>query len=75
VYPALKGSAILAKDAELVRSILNGYPPGGRYGGAMPGFARDLSDPQIAALINWMRDEWAPYTPAITAATVAQQRR
>ncbi|MCG8331224.1 MAG: cytochrome c [Chitinophagales bacterium] len=58
-FPPLKGSKIvLDEDYELmVRIILQGYDARTEYG-VMPALADQLSDAEIAAIVNYERNSW-----------------
>lgn len=77
--PPLKGSPMVTADnatAE-IRAILNGVAKAGageaaqaRWRGEMPAFARQLSDAEIAAVINYERTNWGNNAPTVTPADV-----
>jgi mono/diheme cytochrome c family protein len=41
------------------------------YDGVMPGWAADLNDDQIAAIVTFVRGAWHNHAPPVTAADVA----
>ncbi|MFD1198007.1 c-type cytochrome [Brucella gallinifaecis] len=79
VAPAMKGNATLAMDnpQTLIKVVLNGIPTqtftNGQRMYAMPPFAHVIEDPEIAALISWIRAEWGGQTTAITTEQVSAQ--
>ncbi len=77
---ALDLNTNLASDRpdNLVRVILDGIrEPASRDTGFMPGFRDSLDDRQVADLVNWMRDRYAPERPAWNMApeTVTRMRQ
>ncbi|MGG4603969.1 cytochrome c [Paenalcaligenes sp. Me131] len=81
VAPAMYGNATLAMDSaqDLIRVVLNGIPTqtftGNQRMYAMPPFAHDLSDEEIADLSTWMRAEWGGQATAVTSDQVQQISR
>lgn len=75
--PALRGNATVALDnpLNLATVILNGVPdhsfPGRQRMYAMPPFAHELSDENIAELATWMRAQWGGLSDPVAATTVA----
>jgi cytochrome c6 len=67
-FPALAGSKIVLGDAKESAWIVTH----GR--GGMPNFAEDLSDAQIAAVLNFVRSSWGNAAPPMDAALVASVR-
>src|SRR3954451_16807986 len=77
-YPPLAGSEIVNGDeAKVVRIVLNGLTgpvevAGETYSGMMPPWGGVLKDPEIAAVLTYVRSAWgnkaAPVTPAKVAA-------
>ena len=64
---ALNGNLHSDSPANLVNVILHGVQqPASRDIGFMPGFEQSLSKPQIIALVQWMRQRYAPGKPAWT---------
>jgi len=54
-----------ARPDNLIRVILEGVQrPASREIGFMPSFAQSLNDGQIADLVAWMRERYAPQAPA-----------
>jgi mono/diheme cytochrome c family protein len=43
--------------------------------GSMPGYARQLSDQQIADVTNYIRNSWGNAAPVVKADQVAKARR
>ncbi|MGG4603754.1 cytochrome c [Paenalcaligenes sp. Me131] len=76
VAPAMYGNATLAMDSaqNLVRVVLNGIPTqtftGNQRMYAMPPFAHELSDEEIADLSTWMRAQWGGQATAVTPSQV-----
>ena len=67
-YPALAGDDRLAASAYPIDRVLHGK-------GAMPPFARSLSDDQIAAVVGYIRSQFGnAYGNGVTAAEVTAQR-
>jgi Xaa-Pro aminopeptidase len=61
---ALNGNLHSDSPANLVNVILHGVQqPASRDIGFMPGFEHSLSKPQIIALVQWMRQRYAPGKP------------
>jgi glucose/arabinose dehydrogenase/mono/diheme cytochrome c family protein len=79
MHPALSGNPIVAGDAtQLINILLKGpaavLPPDrAKYTGAMPPF-NVLSDADIAGVINYVRDRFAPNGAKVTPEQVAAQR-
>jgi mono/diheme cytochrome c family protein len=60
LYLGLSTSVQLATPANLVRIVLQGMaPPDGEAGPFMPGFATQLNDDQLAALITYLRSDFS----------------
>lgn len=74
-FPPLAGSSVVNDtDPELmIRIILQGYDARSEYG-QMPGFAEQLTDAQIAAIVNHERSSWGNDASEVDAARVAQIR-
>lgn len=79
MQPALTNSAVVAGDsARLINVVLQGpaavLPPDReKFSNVMPPFAV-LSDADVASVITYLRKNFAPAAPAVTAAQVAAQR-
>ena len=80
IYPPLPGNALLqsADPSSTLRIILDGAQsvttPRAPNKGEMPGYAKQLSDEQIAAVANYMRNSWGNAASLVTAAQVAKAR-
>jgi len=67
-YPALAANSRLAAAGYPLAIVINGQK-------GMPGFARALSDAQIAAVVNYVRSHFGnAYTDAVSEADVKAQR-
>ena len=67
-YPALAGDERLAAAGYPIARVLNGK-------GAMPPFARTLSNEQVAGVVDFIRTSFGnQYAPAPTATDVAALR-
>jgi mono/diheme cytochrome c family protein len=81
IYPPLPGNANLqsADAASTLRIILDGAQtvttPRAPNAGSMPGYARQLSDSEIADVTNYVRNSWGNAAPLVTPAQVAKARR
>lgn len=81
VFPPLAGSEWLAgSERRLVALVLHGVTgpitvKGTAYNGAMPAFASQLGDAELAALLTHLRASWGAATEAVTRDTVAQVRQ
>ena len=79
MQPALVGSQVVAGDSNrLINVILKGpaevLPPDReKFSNVMPPFAV-FSDADIASVITYVRKNFAPRAPEVTAAQVAAQR-
>ena len=77
VAPAMKGNSTiaLADPLNLLSVIVNGIPTqrftGNQRMYAMPPFAHDLSDAQIADLATWLRTEWGGQAEPVSVDRVA----
>jgi len=80
VFPPLKANeVVLAADPtqhiQVVLQGLHGKEIGGvKYASEMPAFASQLSDEQIAAVVNHERTSWGNNAPTVTAPDVAKIR-
>jgi mono/diheme cytochrome c family protein len=79
-FPPLVGSEWVTGDPETpTRILLHGLQgpvtvAGAAYNGAMPAWREQLSDPEIAAVLTYLR-QWAPNAaPAVPATLVASLR-
>jgi mono/diheme cytochrome c family protein len=81
IYPPLPGNALLhaADPSSTLRVILDGAQSltteRAPNKGSMPGYAKQLSDEQIAAVANYVRNSWGNAAPPVTAAQVAAARK
>ncbi|MGY8708333.1 cytochrome c [Bradyrhizobium sp. 18BD] len=81
IYPPLPGNALLqsVNPASTLRIILDGAhtvtTPRAPNTGEMPGYARQLSDAEIAAVTNYIRNSWGNAAPLVTPSQVARARR
>ena len=80
IYPPLPGNALLqsADPLSTLRVILDGAEtvttPRAPNTGSMPGYARQLSDQQVAEVTNYIRNSWGNAAPLVTAEQVARAR-
>ncbi|MCG8590693.1 MAG: cytochrome c [Proteobacteria bacterium] len=80
VFPPLRGDPVVLADdpTEHIRVILEGLQGraigGVMYAAAMPAFAAQLSDAEIAAVVNHERTNWGHEAPRVEAADVAALR-
>jgi mono/diheme cytochrome c family protein len=81
IYPPLPGNALLQSTdpASTLRIILDGAQtvttPKAPNTGSMPGYAKELSDREIADVANYVRNSWGNAAPLVTPAQVAKARR
>jgi len=79
-YPPLAGSEIVeGDDGKIARIVLHGLTgpvevAGETYSGAMPAWGGVLKDPEIAAVITYVRGAWGNHAAPVTAAKVASIR-
>jgi len=76
VFPPLAGNGVvIAPDpANILKVVLGGIPSRGGYI-PMPSFAAQLTDRQVADIVNYVRTSWGNgAAPNSTAATVARLR-
>ena len=80
IYPPLPGNANLqsADPASTLRIILDGAQttttPRAPNTGSMPGYARQWSDQEIAAVTNYIRNAWGNAAPLVSPAEVKRAR-
>ena len=80
VFPPLKGSAVVtASDpTEHIRTVLRGLAgktiDGVAYASAMPAFADQLTDEELAAVLNHERTSWGHQAPPVKPADVMARR-
>jgi mono/diheme cytochrome c family protein len=77
-YPPLAGSEWVARE-DAIRFVLHGRSgpievKGKRYVGEMPALGGQLTDAEIAAVVNYVRQNWGNKGPAVDEATVAKLR-
>ncbi|MEK9282654.1 cytochrome c [Bradyrhizobium sp. ISRA442] len=81
IYPPLPGNALLqsVNPSSTLRIMLDGAhtvtTPRAPNTGEMPGYAKQLSDEQIAAVTNYIRNSWGNAAPLVTPAQVAKARK
>jgi cytochrome c oxidase cbb3-type subunit II len=78
--PLARDPVVIATDpARHIAVVLNGLQGGSiggvRYPGAMPPWADQLSDSEVAAVIDLERTSWGNRAPTVTAADVARARQ
>ena len=79
-YPPLAGSEIVeGDDGRIARIVLHGLTgpvevAGETYSGAMPPWGGVLKDPEIAAVITYIRGAWGNHAAPVTVAKVASIR-
>lgn len=80
VFPPLAGSEwVTGKEDRLAEIVLRGVTgkltvKGIAYNGAMPAFADQLGDAEIAAVLTHVRSQWGNSAPPVTAETAAAAR-
>ena len=80
VFPALRSNAVVTADGagEQIRVILEGLVgktiDGVAYAAAMPPLGAQLTDEQIAAVVNHERTSWGNAAPTVTPDAVAAVR-
>ncbi len=80
-YPPLPGNALLqsADPSSTLRVILDGAQtvttPRAPNTGSMPGYAKELSDQQVAEVTNYIRNSWGNSAPLVTPEQVAKARK
>ncbi|QFI76196.1 c-type cytochrome [Bradyrhizobium betae] len=81
MYPPLPGNALLQSinPSSTLRVILDGAhtvtTPRAPNTGEMPGYAKQLSDEDIAAVTNYIRNSWGNAGLIVTPAQVAKARK
>jgi mono/diheme cytochrome c family protein len=81
IYPPLNGNALLqsANPASTLRIILDGAQtvttPRAPNPGSMPGYAKELSDQEIADVTNYIRNSFGNAAPLVTPDEVAKARK
>jgi len=81
VFPPLKGSAVVtgADPTEHIRTVLHGLSGkaigGVTYGSAMPAFADQLSDEEVAAVLSYERTAWGNQAKPVKPEEVVARRK
>jgi mono/diheme cytochrome c family protein len=81
IYPPLPANALLQSinPSSTLRIILDGAhtvtTPRAPNTGEMPAYAKQLSDEQVAAVTNYIRNSWGNAAPLVTPAQVAKARK
>ena len=80
VFPPLKGSPVVtaADPTEHIRTVLHGLSGktigGVTYGSAMPAFADQLTDEEVAAVLSYERASWGNQGPPVKPEDVLARR-
>ncbi|KGE66276.1 MULTISPECIES: cytochrome c [Pseudomonas] len=80
VFPPLEGSEwVLGKPETVVAIVLHGITgqltvKGNTFNGAMPPFATQLGDAEIAAVLSYVRSQWGNTAPPVSPELVGQVR-
>ncbi|HET7561339.1 MAG TPA: c-type cytochrome [Rhodanobacteraceae bacterium] len=80
VFPPLAGDPVVtaADAAEHIKTVLHGTHGrvinGKTYAAQMPGWASQLTDEEVAAVINHERTSWGNHAPTVTTKDVAALR-
>ncbi len=80
VYPPLANNSTVTEPSGInaIRSVLlGGFPPatkGNPFPYSMPPFAGDMSNEDVAAVVNYIRQSWGNDAVAVTAKDVAKSR-
>jgi mono/diheme cytochrome c family protein len=78
VFPPLAGDRVVAGDpGRVIAAVAFGTrgrtsTGGTTYDGVMPGWAADLNNDQIAAIVTYVRSAWHNHAPPVSAADVAR---
>lgn len=81
IFPPLAGDPVVTADdpTEHIKVVLHGRQgntiAGVVYAAQMPGWASELSDDEVAAVINHERTSWGNDSPTVTPADVAALRK
>jgi mono/diheme cytochrome c family protein len=81
LFPRLNGAPLAQQSqaTSLIRVVLEGSravaTDGAPTGPAMPSFAWQLSDPDVAAVVTYIRNAWGNAAPAVSADEVANMRQ
>lgn len=79
-FPPLAGNVLVqAEDPrpaiKVVLDGMSGTPVQGvDYKAIMPGFRSKLTDQEVAAVLNYVRNEWGNQAPSVSSRTVRQYR-
>ena len=80
VFPPLKGSAVVNSPdpTEHIRTVLRGLSGkaigGVTYASAMPAFADQLTDEEVAAVLSYERTSWGNQAPPVKPEDVVARR-
>lgn len=78
MFPALRNHVATAEPEKIVRLILNGAPKASIENRpapiSMPAFGWKLTDEQITAVINFVRNSWGNSASVVTADQVRSAR-
>ena len=80
-YPPLAGSEWVSGDADrMLRIVLHGLTgeievEGEMFSGLMPAWGPNLKDPQVAAVVSYVRDRFGNGAKPVTVADVARVRK
>lgn len=80
-YPPLAGSEWVSGDADrMLRIVLHGLTgevevQGEMFTGLMPAWGPNLNDPQVAAVVSYVRNRFGGGAKAVTAADVRRVRK
>ena len=81
LFPRLSGAPLVQQSqaTSLIRVVLEGSravaTDGAPTGPAMPSFAWQLSDADVAAVVTYIRNAWGNAAPAVSAGEVANMRQ
>jgi mono/diheme cytochrome c family protein len=81
VFPPLAGSSWVKETPDFpIQIVLHGLNgpvdvAGATYNGAMPTFADQMTDAELAALLSFIRGAWGNAAPAVDAARIAAERQ
>jgi mono/diheme cytochrome c family protein len=81
LFPRLSGAPLAQQSqaASLIRVVLEGSravaTDGAPTGPAMPSFAWQLSDADVAAVVTYIRNAWGNAAPAVSVSEVANKRQ
>ena len=81
LFPRLSGAPLVQQSqaTSLIRVVLEGSravaTDGAPTGPAMPSFAWQLSDADVAAVVTYIRNAWGNASPAVSASEVTNTRQ